>query len=81
MSPTKPTEIPITIDKRPYKAPRAEMTGTELRQIADPDIGPERDLWQVTRGPGDDVKIGDEQTVSLSPGDRFFSAPGEINPG
>lgn len=81
MSPGKPAEIPITIDKRPYKAPKPEMTGGELRQLADPDIGPERDLWQVTRGPGDDFKIANDHTVTVSPGDRFFSAPGEINPG
>ena len=76
-----PTEIPITIDKRPYKAPKAAMTGAEIRQLADPAIGPDRDLWHVGRGQGDDTKVADAQVINLEPGDRFFSAPGAINPG
>ena len=76
-----PTEIPITIDKKPFKAPKATMTGVEIRQLADPAIGPDRDLWHVGRGQEDDTKIADSQPVDLVPGDRFFSAPGAINPG
>jgi hypothetical protein len=76
-----PKGIAITIDKRPYKAPKAQMTGAEIRQLADPDIGPERDLWHVGRGQDDDTKIVNDQPVHLVEGDRFFSAPGAINPG
>jgi hypothetical protein len=76
-----PTEIPITIDKKPYKAPKPVMTGAELRQLAQPPIGNDRDLWHVTRGQGDDMKVGDDQPVVLAPGDRFFSTPRAINPG
>jgi hypothetical protein len=76
-----PAEIPITIDKKPYKAPKPIMTGAELRQLADPHIGDDLDLWHVMRGPGDDTKVGDEQPVELAEGDRFYSAPRKINPG
>lgn len=76
-----PAEIPITIDKRPYKAPKQAMTGAEIRQLANPAIGPDRDLWHVGRGEADDTKVADTQVVNLEPGDRFFSAPGAINPG
>jgi hypothetical protein len=76
-----PAEIPITIDKKPYKAPKARMTGAELRQLAEPPIGADRDLWHVTRGPADDVKVGDSEPADLVKGDRFFSAPAQVNPG
>ncbi len=74
-------EIPITIDGKPYKATAEQMTGAQIRALANPAIGADRDLFLATRGPGDDQKIGDSQVVTLKPGDRFFSAPRAINPG
>ena len=76
-----PGGIPITIDRKPYRAPKPEMTGAEIRRLADPPIGEDRDLWLAARGPGDDEKIADDQVVRIEPGYRFFSAPRRINPG
>lgn len=74
-------QIAIQIDHRPYKAEKTPMTGAELRTLADPDIGADRDLFRVVPGPGDDVKVGDQDAIGLEPGMHFYSAPKTINPG
>ena len=73
--------IPIKIDQRPYKAPKSPMTGAELRTLAEPPIGTDRDLFLEVPGPGDDQRVGDAQPVGLKPGMHFYSAPKTINPG
>jgi hypothetical protein len=73
--------IPLQIDHKPYKAPNELMTGAEIRALAEPPIGPDRDLFQVIPGPEDDVKVGDHKLVELKPGMHFYSAPKSINPG
>lgn len=73
--------IPIEIDHKPYKAPKTPMTGEELRRLAQPPIGADRDLFRVVPGPGDDVKVQDGDPVDLKPGMHFYSAPKTINPG
>lgn len=70
----------IIIDDRPYKAPADEMTGDQLRHLAQPPIGEDRDLW-LEAPHGHDQLIADNQTVQLHPGMRFFSTPRHINPG
>lgn len=78
---TQDTHIPIQIDHKPYKASKALMTGAELRVLADPAIGSERDFFQEVPGPGDDIKIANETVVELKPGMHFYSAPATIDPG
>lgn len=73
--------IPIEIDHKKYDAPRPVMTGSELRALAQPPIGEDRDLFQVVPGKGDDRKIADTEKVELKPGMHFYSAPKTINPG
>ena len=73
--------IPIQIDHKPDKAPRTPMTGNEIRRLAEPAIGTDRDLFRVISGPADDVKVGDQESVNLEPGMHFYSAPKTINPG
>ncbi len=74
-------DIPIQIDHKPYKAFKTPMTGAELRGLAVPPIGADRDLFRVVPGRGDDVKIQDNDLVDLEPGMHFYSAPKQINPG
>lgn len=74
-----PTEIPIQIDKRPYKAPRPAMTGLELKALAG--ITGDYDLWFETAGPADDIKVQDDRPFELKPGMHFYSVPRTINPG
>jgi hypothetical protein len=40
-------QIPIQIDHKPYKAEKTPMTGAELRTLASPNVGADRDLFRV----------------------------------
>jgi len=73
-------EVHIQIDRTPYTVPEQVMTGAQIRQIPTPPIGPERDLFEVVPG-APDRKISDTTVVELHNGQRFFTAPSQINPG
>jgi hypothetical protein len=76
----KPGKVPILIDGHKYIAPSREMTGRELRALASPPIGDDRDLWRDAAGDLDEL-IGDNEVVELEPQTRFFTVPRVINPG
>lgn len=73
-------EFEIRIDRTEYKVRQHKMTGTELRHLPNPPIGPDRDLFEVVPG-GSDKKIADGDVVEMHNGLRFFTAPAQINPG
>jgi len=77
----KEHEINIHIDKKMYKVQGPTMTGAQIRAVPTPPIGPDRDLYRVVPGQGDDPKIGDTEIVELKEGMHFYSAPPTINPG
>ena len=56
------------------------LTGREIRALATPPIGTDRDLFEIVPG-GSDRKIEDGDTVVIRDHLRFFSAPRNINPG
>lgn len=70
----------ITIDDKHYRAPCDDLTGEQLRQLANPPIGEDRDLWRE-RPDDQDVLIRNDESVELRSGMRFFSTPRHINPG
>jgi len=70
----------IQIDRQHYKVEVPTLTGAEIRQLPQPPIGPDRDLFDVVPG-GSDRKIADADVVQMRDGLRFFTAPGQINPG
>ena len=76
----QPEQFEIQIDRTHYRVTLHRMTGMQLRQVPSPPIGPDRDLFEVVPG-GSDRKIGDDQVVEIRNGLRFFTAPGQINPG
>ncbi len=79
--PPKPEkQIVIHIDRKPFKVAEEELTGSALRALPDPDIGPEFDLWLEESG-GEDKRIDNEEPVKLRNGMHFFTAPSVINPG
>lgn len=78
--PDRPDLFEIKIDRTIYKVHQPVLTGSELRRLPTPDIGPERDLFEVVPG-GSDVKIEAEAKVEMRNGLRFFTAPAQINPG
>jgi len=73
--------IPITIDKKPYKAVKEEMTGAELRSLPDPDVPVDRDLWLEMPGNQDDELVIPDNAIHLKSGMCFYTAPSTINPG
>ncbi|HUZ73805.1 MAG TPA: multiubiquitin domain-containing protein [Stellaceae bacterium] len=75
-----PKGFQIQIDRTHYTVHQETMTGAQLRQVPNPPIGPDRDLWEVVPG-GTDKKISDTDVVQIRNGLRFFTAPAKINPG
>lgn len=78
--PHKDKKFVIKIDRTEYKVQEELLTGAELRQLPDPDIGADRDLFEVVPG-GSDIKIENSAQVMMRHGLRFFTAPAQINPG
>jgi Multiubiquitin len=78
--PKQPKKIVIHIDRTKFEVEDTEMTGTELRALPEPDIGPEFDLWLEVPG-GEDDRIEADEPVRLKNGIHFFTAPSTINPG
>ena len=70
----------IQIDRAHFQVTLERMTGTQLRNLPTPPVGPELDLFEVVPG-GSDRKIADDQVVEIRNGLRFFTAPGHVNPG
>ncbi len=75
-----PHEFHIQIDRAHFTVTQEQMTGQQLRQVPPTPIGPDRDLFEVVPG-GTDRKIGDTDPVEIRDGERFFTAPAQINPG
>lgn len=73
--------IKIHIDKKLREAQKTPMTGAELRDLAEPKIGPERDLYLEVSGRGQDRLIRNDEPVDLENGMHFYSAPSTVNPG
>lgn len=81
--PAKP--LTIRIDRKEYRVPTellddGKLTGQQIRRLARPHIGPDRDLFEVVPG-GSDRKIDAAEGVFIRNHMRFFSAPAVINPG
>lgn len=70
----------IKIDRTEYKVKQEALTGAQLRRLPEPDVGPDRDLFEVVPG-GSDRKIDNDTPVKMRDGLRFFTAPAQINPG
>ena len=73
-------KLHVQIDRTPYKVELEQMTGAQIRQVPTTPIGPDRDLFQVVPGAADH-KVGATEVVDIRNGLRFFTAPGQINPG
>lgn len=74
-----PTDVPIQIDRKPFKL-ESPTTGAIL--YGEASIPDGYDLWREVRGPGDDEFIAREAPeVELGHGDHFYSAQSTLNPG
>ena len=73
-------EFHIQIDREHFAVSQPALTGAQLRQLPNPPIGPDRDLFEVVPG-HPDRKIANDELVEMHDGLRFFTAPAVINPG
>ncbi|MGY3488156.1 hypothetical protein ACVW1C_006039 [Bradyrhizobium sp. USDA 4011] len=78
--PDRSKTFEIKIDRTTHKVSEPVLTGAQLRRLPEPDIGPDRDLFEVVPG-GSDLKIEADAMVEMRNGLRFFTAPAQINPG
>lgn len=76
----RPARFEIQIDRVHYPVTQQVMTGAQLRDLPNPPVPADRDLYEVRPGT-DDLLIADDQEVEMHNGLRFFTAPGRINPG
>ena len=80
-----PGNLHIRLDRTdlvvpPDRLTDGKLTGRQIRDLADPPIGADRDIFEIVPG-GSDRKIDDDAWVEIRNWMRFFSAPGVINPG
>lgn len=77
----KEKQFEIKIDRENFKIGGPTITGAELRQLTNPPIGADRDLFLTVPGPDPDRSIGETEAVELKNGMHFFTAPSNITPG
>ncbi|WP_322921656.1 multiubiquitin domain-containing protein [Nocardioides renjunii] len=78
--PPKPEKIPIYIDGTKYQAHANELTGTQVRALAQPPVGEDRDLWLDVVDELDRL-VGNDEVIKMVDRMRFFTVPRVINPG
>lgn len=74
-------EAVIQIDRSQFRVGQRHMRGHELRELPNPSVGPDRDLFLVDRGSSADELIGEQSVVGVEDGMSFFTVPRTINPG
>lgn len=72
-------KVTIHIDRNEYHLNQNEITGKQLKELAG--LGEEYDLFKVEPGQAEDLEVKDEDKISIKSGDKFISAPKELNPG
>lgn len=65
--------VKIFINDEPYKAPKSEMTGAELKALAD--IPAENQLFEDAPGHHDDPQVLDDVPFKLKHGMKFYDVP------
>lgn len=65
--------ISIIINDQHYFAPKSPMTGAELKALAS--IPVENRMFRDEKGNKPDTPIGDDMSVDLHAGDKFYDLP------
>jgi hypothetical protein len=73
-------EFHIQIDRTHFTVTEEALTGAQLRNLPQPPVTAERELYQIRPGETD-LPIADADSVKMHDGLRFFTAPRQINPG
>jgi hypothetical protein len=61
----------LIVDNRPHHWDKEFITGNEIKELAKVDIKT-YSVWEVVRGPGEDIEIGDDQKVDLKGHEKKF---------
>lgn len=69
---SRPPELMIHIDRKPYVTTKNPMTGADLRNLAG--IAADYSLWEEVTGPYEDISIPDAKEVHLRENMHFYSA-------
>ena len=67
------TIVNILINGQHYKLDDDEMTGAQIKALAE--IPYENQLYLEASGPGDDDPVGNDEVIELKNGDRFYDMP------
>jgi hypothetical protein len=73
--------IRIHIDRTPYEVGAHELTGAQLRDLPNPPIAADFDLWLEEHGNVEDELVEPATVIKLKEDMHFYSAPSKINPG
>jgi hypothetical protein len=63
----------IFINKKPFKAPKEQMTGLELKDLGGIPHG--NKLFHEEPGSHPDTAVGDATAITLKNGDKFYDLP------
>ena len=73
--------VPVYIDRVHYDAPSHKVAGQMLRDMPNPKVADDRDLWLEVEGPKDDELIHPEKHYEIKTWAHFYTSPKTINPG
>jgi hypothetical protein len=73
-------EYHLVIDNRQHKWPQEFITGKEIKVLAGVDPA-KYSVWEVVRGPDEDIEIGDDQKVDLKGHEKRFIVGKAFNGG
>lgn len=69
----KARKVTIHINDKPYHLEASALSGAAIKALGS--IPGENRLFREVPGPGDDISIGDDETVDLKSGYKFYDLP------
>ncbi len=76
----QPDETTVTIDRLKFVLPERPTTGRDLRQLGNPPVSDDYDLWMIVPGHDDELVRNDDVLDPIG-FRRFFTSPRVINAG
>jgi hypothetical protein len=75
------SNVPVYIDRVHYDVPGHHVLGQVLRNLPNPPVSDDRDLWEEIQGPVDDELIRPDKTYEVKTWTHYYTSPKTINPG
>lgn len=70
--------ITIYVNRRAFRIADRPVTGTALKTLPTPPIGPDLDLIRIMHGGESDLFVRPDEVVELEDGTEFFAVPRTI---